>query len=406
MKRFLFFLLVSAAACAGAAWHYYPELFSQQAGTGGRRAAGGGEETERVPVLVAAVAERDVPVYRDGIGNVQAYSAVTARAQVDGKLIAIEFKEGQEVRKGDVLARIDPAIYQAQYDQARAKKAQNQANLANMRIDLERYERLAATNAGSKQQADGQRAMVAQIEAQVRADQAAIDNAKVYLDYTTVTAPIDGRTGLRLVDAGSIIRASDVTGIVNIAQVTPIVVLFTLPQRDFTPVREAMAAGTVKVAAMEADGRTVLDRGTLEVVDNLIDTSTGTFKLKAVFANADMRLWPGQFVTARVQVATLAGVKVIPVPALRRGPEGPFVYTVAGGKALVQLVKVALQDDEIAVVSEGLAANQLVVTTGFARLSDGKSVTLPGPVMQPRDPAPPIGQNSGDQPASGAKQRS
>lgn len=378
-------VLLGAAAGFGGSWWY---LHQDQAGlhearpNGGRGGRGrrfAGREDEIVPVLATAVTVRDVPVHRDGIGNVQAYAAITVRAQVDGRLLSVAFKEGQDVKKGDVLARIDPAIYQAQYDQAVAKKAQDEANLANARIDLERYEKLAATNAGSKQQADGQKAMVAQLEAQIRSDQAAIDNARTVLGYTTLVSPIDGRAGLRQVDAGNIIRASDSAGLVSIAQVKPIAVLFTLPQRDFDAVRAAMARGPVKVDAMQADGRTPIASGRLEVIDNQIDTTTGAFKLKAVFPNQDEQLWPGQFVTARVQVALLANAKVIPTPALRRGPDGFFVYVIDGDKARVRPVKPQQQDEDTAVIAEGLAAGERVITTGFARLSDGKAISLSNP---------------------------
>lgn len=393
---FLLVLLGAGAGFGGSWWYFHSDEQSVQEasrpGAGGRRGGGrrfAGNPDEAVPVLATPVAVRDVPVHRDGIGNVQAYAAITVRAQADGRLLSVDFKEGQDVKKGDILARIDPAVYQAQYDQTVAKKAQDEATLANARIDLERYERLAATNAGSKQQADGQKAMVAQLEAQVRSDQAAIDNAKSVLAYTTITSPIDGRTGLRQVDAGNIIRASDSNGLVNIAQIKPIAVLFTLPQRDFGSVREAMAKGQVKVEAMEADGRTTLATGVLEVVDNQIDTSTGTFKLKAMFRNDDLKLWPGQFVTARVQVALLASAKVIPTPALRRGPDGFFVYVVGDeSKATVRPVKASQQDEDIAVITDGLQAGDPVITTGFARLSDGRLVSVSGPDA-PTATAPP-----------------
>ncbi|WP_342360929.1 efflux RND transporter periplasmic adaptor subunit [Terrarubrum flagellatum] len=440
-SRVLLLSVCAAGASFGGAWWWFHQeqapTQGQQAGPGrggggrgGGRRFGGGSPDETVPVLASKVIARDVPVHRDGIGNVQAYASITVRSQVDGRLLSVEFREGQDVKAGDVLARIDPAIYQAQYDQAVAKKAQDEANVANARIDLERYEKLAATNAGSKQQADGQKAMVAQLEAQIRSDQAAIDNAKTYLNYTTIRSPIDGRTGIRLVDAGNIVRAGDATGIVTIAQVKPISVLFSLPQRDFGAVNEAMAKGEVKVEAMEADGRSSIAVGTLEVVDNQIDTTTGTFKLKARFANEQLKLWPGQFVSARVQVALLAQAKVIPTPALRRGPDGFFVYIVdADSKAMVRQVKASLQDEEIAVITDGLQTGESVITTGFARLSNGKAISVSGgePGEAPAVAPPPRpqrpngeqpqerrrrnnntdgGQTSGDQPARGQRQRS
>lgn len=391
MKRIVL-VVVLIAAVAFAAWDWLSPYVmpylgpligtSQQSasaprgGPGMRRAPG---RDAAVPVLAVAAERRDVPVFRDGIGNVQAYAAITVRAQVEGRLLSVEVREGQDVRKGDLLARIDPSIYQAQYDQAVAKKAQDEATLANARLDLERYQRLAATNAGSRQQADSQKALVMQLEAQVRGDQAAIDNAKAYLDYTTIIAPIDGRAGLRQVDAGNIVRASDANGLVTLAQVKPISVVFTLPQRDFPIVSEAMRRGPTPVSVLDADGRGTIARGQLEVIDNQMDSTTGTFKLKAVFANDDTRLWPGQFVSTRVQVQQLAGVTVVPTPALRRGPDGPFVYLVTEGpKASVRRVKPLLQDEDIAVIAEGLSPGERVVTSGFGQLADGKDIAISG----------------------------
>jgi multidrug efflux system membrane fusion protein len=320
---------------------------------------------------------------------------VTVRAQIDGRLLEVAFREGQNVKAGDVLARIDPAPLQAALDQALARLAQNEATLANARLDLDRYERLAATNAGPRQQADQQRALVAQLQAQVRADQAAVDAARINLGYTTLTAPIDGRAGLRQADAGNIIRAGDATGLVTVAQIQPIAVLFTLPQRDLGVTRQAMAAGRVPVEALDTDGRTVLGSGALEVIDNQVDQATGTIRLKAAFPNADLALWPGQFVTVRVRVAELTNAVVVPTPALRRGPSGLFVYRIeADGKARVRPVASTQQDEAIAVIESGLSAGETVVTAGFQRLTDGKAVTIapePG-VAPPGEPPRTSGQ--------------
>jgi membrane fusion protein, multidrug efflux system len=375
--RVLATLLVLGAA--GGGYYYWSKPPGDAASPtpsarpGGRR--GGGEGP--VAVLVSPVQTRTMPVYREGIGNIQAYALVTVRSQIDGLLTSVEFREGQTVTRGQVLARIDPRIWQAQLDQALAKKAQDEANLANARVDFARYQQLAAANAGPKQQADQQRAVVAQLEAQVRSDEAAIDNARAYLAYTTITSPLDGRAGLRQVDPGNIIRAGDAAGLVTIAQIQPIAATFALPQRDLAATAAALAGGAVPVEALDADGRTVIATGQLEVIDNQVDITTGTVKLKAVFPNTDQKLWPGQFVTVRVRIAELKEARVVPTPAIRRGPQGTFVYVLAEGeKAMVRPVTVTQQDEQVAVIGQGVAAGERIVTAGFARLSDGKEVTV------------------------------
>ena len=341
-------------------------------GFGGRR---GAQSDGPAPVTLGRVTKQSVPVYREGIGNVQSLAAVTVRAQIDGRLMSVHFVEGQDVKKGDILARIDPATYKALYDQAVAKKLQDVANLANARIDLERYRRLAQTSAGPKQQADQQAAQVAQLDAQLKADQGAIDNAKAVLDYTTIGSPLDGRVGLRQVDPGNIVHANDAGGIVSITQVSPIGVLFTLPQRDLDSTATALTRGGVTVEIPGPDGATVLARGTLQSIDNQIDVTTGTIKFKATFPNTDRKLWPGQFVSVRVVVDTLADAKVVPASAIRRGISGNFVYIVGDDRrAVVKPVKVTLQNESFAVVNEGVDFDQSVVIEGFARLTDGKQV--------------------------------
>lgn len=360
-----------------------PEPNAAQRGPGGLPGGPGGggkrgfQPEGPAPVALARVGRQSVPVYREGIGNVQSLAAVTVRAQIDGRLLSVHFVEGQDIKKGDVLARIDPATYKALYDQAVAKKAQDAANLANGRLDLERYRRLAQTSAGPKQQADQQAAQVAQLEAQIKSDQAAIDNAKAVLDYTTIVAPIDGRVGLRQVDPGNIVRANDAGGIVSITQVMPIGVLFTLPQRDLDSTVTALARGAVAVEIPGPDGASLLARGTLQSIDNQIDVTTGTIKLKATFPNTDRKLWPGQFVSVRVVVETLADAKVVPASAIRRGISGNFVYVVGDDrKAVVKPVKIVLQNENIAVVGDGVDVDQQVVTEGFGRLTDGKPVVV------------------------------
>src|SRR3979409_416702 len=255
-----------------------------------------------VPVLAATPRLQDVPASLDAVGAGRALKKVLVRPQVDGKLIAVNFTEGQDVKKGDVLGEIDPVLYKAQFDQAVAKKAQDEALLANQRLDLQRYQQLAASNAGSKQQADTQRATVAQTEALVNADQAAIDNAQAMLGYTKIIAPLTGRAGLRQVDQGNIIHASHVTGLVIITQLQPIAVQFSLPQQQIVRVNAASAKGALTVDVFGNDGVTVVDSGKLTGIDNQVDPTTGTLKLKAEFPNAGFQLWPGDFVNVRLKV--------------------------------------------------------------------------------------------------------
>jgi len=344
-----------------------------------------------VPVLAATPQRKDVPVYLDGVGSVRALNTVTVRAQVDGKLTSINFKEGQDVQQGDVLAEIDPVIYQAQYDQAVAKKAQDEATLANARIDLVRYQQLAQTNAGPKQQADTQKALVDQLVAQVRQDQAAIDNAWATLGYTKVTAPISGRTGLRQVDQGNIVHAADTTGIVIITQLKPIAVWFSLPQQQINQVNAAFTKGLLSIDAFGNDGRTVVATGSLVSIDNQVDPTTGTLKFKGQFANDDMQLWPGQFINVRLKVNTLANAIVVPTSAVQRGPAGTFVYTIGEGDiATARAVTVVQQNDVEAVIGSGVTTGEKVVTTGFANLADGSHVIIgrdennPTPDLAPR----------------------
>jgi membrane fusion protein, multidrug efflux system len=312
-----------------------------------------------VPVLAATPVIKDVPVYLDGVGAVRALNTVTVRSQVDGKLMAINFVEGQDVKQGDVLAEIDPAIYQAQYDQAVAKKAQDEAQLANQKLDLARYEQLAVSNAGTKQQADTQRAVVAQQQALIKADQAAIDNAAATLSYTKVVAPISGRAGLRQVDQGNIIHASDAT------------------QQQIMRVNAAAGKGPLAVDVFGNDGVTVIDTGTLKGIDNQVDSTTGTLKLKAEFPNAKFQLWPGQFVNVRLKVETLSQATTVPTSAVQRGPAGTFSYVIGDGDiASAHPVTVVQQNETEAVIASGLSPSDRVVTTGFANLADGVKVVV------------------------------
>ena len=329
-----------------------------------------------IPVLAAEARYADVPVTADVLGTVQATNSVLVRSQVDGKLVELDFKEGQDVRRGDVIARIDPATYKALYDSAVAKKASDEALVNNAQVDLVRYQKLAETQYGSHQQADTQKALVAQDTAQLAQDQAAIDNAKATLDYATIRSPIDGRTGIRVVDQGNLLHASDSTGIVTVAQVKPIAAVFNLPQQWLRQVNGAAAKGTLRLEARDGSTGELLDTGTLQVVDNTVDQTTGTVKMKGSFPNADAQLWPGQFVNLRLYVDTLSHAVVVPTPAVQRGPDGPFVYRVEDGKAVMAPVQTGRQTEADTVVTAGLAPPAAVITTGFTRLTDGTKVAV------------------------------
>jgi membrane fusion protein, multidrug efflux system len=394
-RRNLAILLIVIAATAALVYVFNKSAPQQ---TRSRFGAEGGP----VPVLVAAATKADVPVYLDAVGTIKALNTVTVSPQVDGKLLSVGFAEGDDVKKGDVLARIDPTTYQAQLDQALAKKAQDEALLANAKVDLERYEKLAATNAINRQQADTQRALVAQDAALVQSDQAAVDNARATLGYTTIVAPIDGRTGIRQVDEGNIVHAAGSTAIVVITQIKPISVLFNLPQQELGQVNEAFAKGPLAVEAQRPDSDAVIDRGVLRVVDNQVDQTTGTVKLKAEFPNLNLRLWPGQFVNVRLLIDTLKGVVTIPTGAVQRGPNGTFVYVVKDDNTVAtRPIVVQKQDETQTVVKSGLTPPERVVTTGFVRLNDGSKVTIGSGDGAPAAAAPRARQRSGQRPDGG-----
>ena len=377
---------------------------SQGAGSQGNRGGRGGAADGPVAVAVVDAKRTDVPVLLEAIGTAQALNTVTVRTQTDGRLMKIAFKEGQDVKAGDVLALIDPSTVQAQYDSALAKKAQDEALLANAKIDLDRYTKLAVGNFGSRQQADTQKSLVAQLDAQVRADQANIDNAKASLDFATIRAPIDGRTGIRLVDQGNILKASDLTGIVVLTQVKPIAVIFTLPQQNLRAINAATAKGAVQVRALEPDNTTIIDTGEVAVIDNQVDQTTGTVKIKSVFPNPGLALWPGQFVNLRVQVDVLRNALVVPSSAVQRGPNGAFVYTVGQDNAVKQVnVTTGQQNEREAVIVSGLDLPARLVSSGFSRLTDGAKVQ----VVQAAAPnAAPGASGESDAPDRTRRQRS
>lgn len=330
-----------------------------------------------IPVEAAKVARTDVPVYLTGLGTVQAYNTVTVTARVDGQIDKVAFTEGQEVKKGDLLVQIDPRPYQAQLDQAVAKKAQDEAQLANTRLDLQRYTTLSAQNYTSKQTLDTTRALVAQLEAQIKGDQASIDSARTQLDYCTIRSPIDGRTGIRLIDEGNIVHAAATNGIVVITQLHPISVIFTLPEEDLPRVSGALARGPVTVAAVSQDGKTELDQGTVALIDNQIDQTTGTMRLRANFANPHDRLWPGLFVNAKVLVETRKDAITIPSAAVERGATGLYTFVIKQDDTVeVRPIQVAEDNGTLAVVTAGVTEGERVVIGGQYRLQSGSHVRV------------------------------
>jgi len=374
LLRWMVWLLLLGAAGAGG-WVWWQQRAQTQ--TAAPAARPGRQGGTPVPVSVAAAERQDIPVMLDALGTVQAHATITVRAQVDGQLTEIAFQEGQEVQQGDLLARIDPRSYQAALDQAVAKRAQNEALLANARLDLQRYIALARSEGASRQQQDTQRALVAQYEAQLQADQAAIDAARTQLSYTTIRAPIAGRVGLRLVDQGNLLRAGDATGIVTIAQLRPIAVTFTLPQQDLPRIIDAMRRGDVPVEARLQGNGAAPVQGRLLTIDNQVDAQTGTIRLKAVFENTDRRLWPGAFVTIRMVVETIPQAVVVPLVAVQRGPEGSFAFLLQEDETVQQRpLQLGVLTETLAVVTQGLRPGDRVVTSGALRLCPGARVAV------------------------------
>jgi membrane fusion protein, multidrug efflux system len=330
-----------------------------------------------VPVVATTAGQRDVPIYYDALGTVMALNTVAIRAQVTGQIVSIDFRQGQDVHKGDVLAKIDPAPFQAALDQAVAKKGEDEATLVDAQKDLERFKTLVVKDAETQQNVDSQQAKVDQTKATIDADQGAIEAAQTQLDYTKIVAPIDGVVGFRQIDIGNIIHTSDANPLTVLTQIKPCVAIFTLPQDDLGPVREAMLRGDVEVLAFDQNNSIQLAQGHLLLIDNQIDQSTSTIRLKAEFPNQDERLWPGEFVHIRILVTTRKDAVTIPPVAVQRGPDGLYVWVIKPDKT-VQLRPISAQtiDDKTAIVSKGLTAGERVVVDGQSRLDEGTHVNI------------------------------
>jgi membrane fusion protein, multidrug efflux system len=333
-----------------------------------------------VPVTAGTVTAADVPVFLQAIGSVQAYNMVTIRSRVDGQIVKVDFTEGQEVKAGDPLVQIDQRSYKAALDQAIANQEKDQANLANAQINYNRDAQIVKNNlAVSQQQFDLDKATVAADQGAVDSDKAQVEAARVNLDYTTITAPIDGRLGARLVDIGNIVHAADVTGLVTIAQLKPIFVSFTVAQENAHKIRERQAEAPLDVAAYGDDGKTVLAQGKLTLIDNMIDQTTGTIHLKASFANEDERLWPGQFVNLRLILNTRKSAPTVPSQTVQNGANGQYVYIIKPDNTVERRdVEVAAVQDGLAVVTKGLTPGERVVVDGQYRLTDGARVKVEG----------------------------
>ncbi|QAU47599.1 efflux RND transporter periplasmic adaptor subunit [Bradyrhizobium guangzhouense] len=365
--------IVIIAAVAGGGYYGWKRYQAAEAGKT-QTAQKGAPHAPAVPVSITPVQKADFPVYLTGLGTVQGFNTVQVRTRVDGQIDKIAFTEGQTVKQGELLVEIDPRPFQAALDQAKAKKSQDEANLANANLDLQRYTKLGEF--ATRQQTDTQRSTVAQLTAQIAADEAAIANAQTQLDYTKVKSPITGVASLRQVDIGNIVNASSQTGIVTIAQIEPITVIFTAPEDQLPYISEGQKSGELKVIAFTTDGKKTLAEGKLAVINNQVDTTSGTIRLKAVFDNKEHTLWPGQSVSTRLLVRTLKDATIVPDDAVQHSTNGLYAYTVSpDNKAEVRKIKVSYSIDGRSVVDEGLSPGQQVITGGQYKVQPGSLVS-------------------------------
>ncbi len=371
-RRRWVFILVGVLILAGLLWQF--------AGHPGFKAKAPPANVPAVPVAAASVVQKDVPIYLEGLGTVTALYTVTVKTQVDGRLDKVFFVEGQRVKKGELIALVDPRPFEAALHQAQATVERDQANLVNSQLNLKRYEELSKQNLIAVQQATDQQAQVDQLKATVDMDKAQVETARLNVEYAHIISPVDGVTGIRLVDPGNIIHAADTTGIVVITQLDPIAVIFTLPQDDLAEVSEAMGNGALEVDAFDRAGGAKLGTGKVLLIDNQINQTTATMRIKAVFPNPNSALWPNQFVKARLLLTTKKDAIVVPTPAIQRGPKGTFVYLVGADSTVsVQLVAIDTTQGDETLLSSGLKPGQVVVTDGQNQIRPGSKVAVRAP---------------------------